>query len=193
LLAELLSLGRDVGIQFSLRQLEQPIALAAFAPDSMAPGDGAGSQLTRAEFERLSLLSELVRRVRAPTRHATSIASAHDVLGWARLRLVHLEHEELWVLCLDAKNTLNAAERVAQGGLHGCGVTPRDVLRPAVRNAAAAIVVVHNHPSGDPTPSQDDVTMTEHLAKACAVLGIPLLDHVVVARDGARSALAAVR
>jgi DNA repair protein RadC len=101
--------------------------------------------------------------------------------------LIELEHEEVWLLSLDARNRLRATTRVAQGGSHGCALTPQDVLRPAVRNGAAAIILVHNHPSGDPTPSRDDLAMTERVAKAGELLGIPVLDHIVVARDGARS------
>ncbi len=139
---------------------------------------------------RLLAALELGRRCFVERPVPETFDSHLDVLDWARARLVHLEHEELWLLCLDGRNRLKRAERVAQGGLLGCSVAPRDVLRPAVRNAAAAIVVVHNHPSGDPTPSPEDIYMTERLADACHVLGIPLLDHVVVARGGARSVAA---
>jgi DNA repair protein RadC len=139
----------------------------------------AEANLTRPQLQRLSWLVELVRRLKSPKQSPTRICSANDVLAWAQPNLVHLEHEELWLLCLDGKNALTAAERVAQGGLHGCGVTPRDVLRPAVRNGAAA------------TPSREDFEMTEQLARACALLGVPLLDHVVVARAGAQSAAVA--
>jgi DNA repair protein RadC len=144
-------------------------------------------ELQQRHATRLELLVELHRRATAPDRMPTRVRSVQDVLDWARPGLVELDHEELWLLCLNAKNALRCAERVAQGGLHGCSVTPRDVLRPAVRNAAAAVVVVHNHPSGDPTPSPEDYAMTRALAHACDVVGIPLLDHVVVARAGACS------
>jgi DNA repair protein RadC len=115
------------------------------------------------------------------------VASFDAVVDWATPRLAALDHEEVWVLCLDGRNGLVAALRVAQGGLHGCALTPRDVLRPAVRDGASAIVLVHNHPSGDPTPSVEDTQMTSALAVACEVVGIALLDHVVVARGGAAS------
>jgi DNA repair protein RadC len=144
--------------------------------------------LNRRRGQRWRLVMELHRRLLRPPEQAQRIRGVADVLSWARASLVHLEHEELWLLSLDAKNGLRAAERVAQGGIHGCAVTPRDVLRPAVRNGAAAVVVVHNHPSGDPTPSAEDITMTQALAQACMLLGIPLLDHVVVASGGACSA-----
>jgi DNA repair protein RadC len=71
--------------------------------------------------------------------------------------------------------------------LHGCALRPADVLRPAVEDAASGIVLVHNHPSGDPTPSLADVQMTRALAAACQILGLRLLDHVIVARSGAES------
>lgn len=110
-----------------------------------------------------------------------------DVVRWASGRLVGLEHEEVWLLCLNGRNGLKAAAKVAQGGIHGCALTPQDVLRPAVRNAATSVVIVHNHPSGDPTPSADDLQMTHTVGKACDLLGIVLLDHIVVAREGSAS------
>lgn len=115
--------------------------------------------------------------------------TASDVFEWARPRLGALEHEEIWVLCVDARTRLQATRQVGKGGLHGCAILPRDVLVPAVRDSAAAFVMVHNHPSGDPTPSREDIAFTRSLAQAGAMLGIPLLDHVVVARDAYRSLL----
>ncbi|HEX4341083.1 MAG TPA: DNA repair protein RadC [Polyangiaceae bacterium] len=116
-----------------------------------------------------------------------AVSSFDAVVDWARPRLATLEHEEVWLLTLDGRNGLLGATRIAQGGLHGCALTPRDVLRPALRDGGSAIVVIHNHPSGDPTPSPDDIKMTAALAVACDVVGIELLDHVVVARGGATS------
>jgi DNA repair protein RadC len=109
------------------------------------------------------------------------------VVSWARPRLATLDHEQVWLLCLDGQSCLKSARRIAQGGLHGCGLTARDVLHPAVRDAASAIVLVHNHPSGSPDPSAEDIRMTRALARACEVVGVALLDHVVVARGGASS------
>jgi DNA repair protein RadC len=116
-----------------------------------------------------------------------TVMSFDAVVAWARPRLATLEHEEVWLLTLDGRNGLLGATRIAQGGLHGCALTPRDVLRPAMREGGSAIVVIHNHPSGDPTPSSEDLRMTAALAVACEVVGIELLDHVVVARGGASS------
>ena len=140
---------------------------------------------------RLLAALELGRRVtlRALAEERKLVGSYEAVVGWARPRLAALDHEEVWVLGLDGRNGLRAARCVARGGLHGCALTPRDVLRPAVRDAASAIVLVHNHPSGDPEPSPDDVKMTRAVAAACDVVGIALLDHVIVARGGASSLL----
>lgn len=164
-----------------LEQLGGLGALWSLEPAEL--GDGMAAKQRR----RLLAAIELARRCLLTLPSRARLASHRDVLDWALGRLVPLEHEELWLLSLDARNCLKRADRVAQGGLHGCAVTPRDVLRPAVRNGASAVVVVHNHPSGDPTPSHDDLVMTRHLAEACDVVGIPLLDHVVVARGGSCS------
>ena len=117
------------------------------------------------------------------------LGSFDSVAAWARPRLAPLDHEEVWLLMLDGRNRLVAARRIAQGGMHGCALTPRDVLRPAVRESASAIILVHNHPSGDPNPSAEDVTMTRAVLEASEIVAVPLLDHVVVARGGAASLL----
>jgi DNA repair protein RadC len=112
------------------------------------------------------------------------IASSADVAAWASSWLCELEHEELWLLALDGRSRLRAVRCVAKGGLHGMGVRAADALRLALRAAASGFVLVHNHPSGDPTPSAEDIAFTRRIADAAAVVGIPLLDHVVVAREG---------
>lgn len=132
---------------------------------------------------------ELGRRVtlRSLSDEREVVGSFEAVAAWARPRLAGLDHEEVWLLCLDAKNALRSARRIAQGGLHGCALRPADVLRPALEDAASGIVLVHNHPSGDPNPSAADIDMTQALLEACQILGVYLLDHVIVARSGATS------
>ena len=111
------------------------------------------------------------------------------VEAWARSRLATLDHEELWVLALDGRHGLRAARRVASGGIHGLHVTARDPLRIALREAASAFVLVHNHPSGDPTPSDEDLAFTRAVVEGAAAIATPMLDHVVVARRRATSML----
>lgn len=121
----------------------------------------------------------------------STAASALDVARWARGRLASLAHEELWALLLDARNRIVGERMLARGGLHACAITARDVLRPVVREASSAFLLVHNHPGGDPCPSREDVAFTAQIAAGAATLGVTLVDHVVVAREGHVSMLEA--
>ena len=93
------------------------------------------------------------------------------------------------MLSLDGRNQLRAPRRVAMGGVHRLTVSPRDILAAAIADSASTFVLVHNHPSGDPTPSPDDVTMTRMTSAAGEVMGIPMVDHLVLAADGSYRSL----
>ena len=90
------------------------------------------------------------------------------------------DREYFIALYLDRKGKVNAANLVSMGGLHSSIVHPREVFKPALLTSSASIILAHNHPSGDPTPSQDDISITRRLAEAGSILGIEILDHVVV-------------
>jgi DNA repair protein RadC len=137
---------------------------------------------------RIAAAFELGRRAAQDVPLAWT-PDSRAVFVWARARLAALDHEELWVLALDGQHRVRAARRVASGGLHGIHVSVRDPLRFALREGASAMVLVHNHPSGDPTPSLEDLRFTEQLAAAADAVGTPLLDHVVVGGDRYRSML----
>jgi DNA repair protein RadC len=127
---------------------------------------------------------ELGRRVaRAPAETRWRVAHPRDVAERLGPAMRHLEREELRVLVLNTKNAVLAASTVYVGNLAGSSVRVGEVFREAVRRQAAALVVVHNHPSGDPTPSADDLRITAELVEAGRLLDIELLDHVVVAAD----------
>lgn len=138
----------------------------------------------RAAARRIVAAIELGRRAATDMSPPALIASSADVASWASARLTPLDHEELWLLALDGRSRVRAVRRVAKGGLHGLCVRAADPLRLALRAAASGFVLVHNHPSGDPTPSREDIVFTQGLAAAAAIVGMPLLDHVVVAREG---------
>ena len=142
-----------------------------------------------AKATRIAAAVELGRRalLRSLAEEREIFDCFERVVRWAQPRLGTLEHEEVWLLSLDGKYGLKSARRIAQGGLHGCALLTRDVLSPALRDGASAMVLVHNHPSGDPTPSVEDITMTRAVRVAAELVGVPLIDHVVVARTGARS------
>jgi DNA repair protein RadC len=157
---------------------------------------GIGGMATRrgigaAKAARLAAAFELGRR--AGLEHARAAALAFPdssaVDAWARPRLAPLEHEELWLLALDGLNGLRAARRVASGGLHGVHLTMRDPLRIALREGASAFLLVHNHPSGDPSPSDHDVAFSKSILEASMLVGTPMLDHVIVGRTGSSSML----
>jgi DNA repair protein RadC len=162
------------------------LGLSRLGAHAVAQAQGVG--LVKAS--RIAAGFELGRRLllRSSVSQRASLASSSEVARWARLRLAELDHEQVWVLALDGRNCLRAAKRVAEGGLHGCALDPRDVLRAVVREAASGFVLVHNHPSGDPAPSREDIDLTGTVARAASVVGTPLVDHVIVA-GGAHSSL----
>ena len=90
--------------------------------------------------------------------------------------------ENFIVLYLDARNRLIYKETVSIGTLNANLIHPREVFEPAVRNLAAQIIIAHNHPSGDPEPSEDDLVITKKLTEAGKILGIEVIDHIVVAK-----------
>lgn len=144
-----------------------------------------------AKAARLMAAVELGRRaVQDASREVVARMPNRDAVeAWARPRLCTLYYEELWLLALDGHHGLRAARRVASGGIHGLHVASRDALRVALREGASAFVLVHDHPSGDPTPSPEDLAFTRAIERAAALVGTPLLDHVVVARRRAISML----
>ncbi len=144
-----------------------------------------------AKAARVAAALELGRRA-SFAKSSTLSPRFHDatrVAAWAAHRLSSLDHEELWVLALDGASRLRAARRVAMGGIHGVSVAARDPLRVALREGASAFILVHNHPSGDPTPSKEDIEFTDRMARAGDIVGMPLIDHVVVADHGSASML----
>jgi DNA repair protein RadC len=128
-------------------------------------------------------VGEVARRVQADRLDAgvilSSAASVHAHFGPL---LVDEKRESFYAVMLDGKNRVVAKVRISLGSLGASIVHPREAFRSAVREAAAAVIFVHNHPSGDPTPSAEDRRTTERLRRAGEVMGIPVLDHVVVGR-----------
>jgi DNA repair protein RadC len=117
-------------------------------------------------------------------RAGDAVRGPADVFRHFHARLRGIRHERFLVLLLDGRHRLLREVVVSQGTLTASLVHPREVFRPALREAAAAVVLVHNHPSGDPTPSSEDREITTRLADAGELVGIPVLDHVVVAERG---------
>lgn len=117
-------------------------------------------------------------------RVGDAVLGPEDVFRHFHARLRDAPHERFLVLLLDGRHRVLREVVTSQGTLTASLVHPREVFRPALREAAAALILVHNHPSGDPAPSREDREVTVRLARAGEILGVPVLDHVIVAERG---------
>ncbi len=129
----------------------------------------------------LTAAFELGRRVeREDVESLDVVEGPSDAARWLRLVLGGLRQEGIAVLLLGARHQVLRAQLVALGALNAASIEPREVFRSAVATAAAAVVLAHNHPSGSPEPSQDDLRLTRRLAACGETLGVTLLDHLVL-------------
>ena len=125
----------------------------------------------------------LLRALEHPLRSRLGLTSSAAVRTYLRARLTALPREVFHVLFLDRRNRLIADERIGSGTVDHAPVYPREVVRRALELSASALLLVHNHPSGDPQPSSADVVMTRKVVEAARALGIAVHDHLVVAGD----------
>lgn len=128
-----------------------------------------------------------VRLARAPVIQRSVISSWDALLDYCRTSMATLATEQFRLLFLDRKNMLIADELQQKGTVDHTPLYPREVVKRALELHASAVIMVHNHPSGDPTPSRDDITMTRSVREALGAVGIQLHDHVVVGRKGCTS------
>jgi DNA repair protein RadC len=159
------------------------VPLSRAAPGELVGERGVGA----ARAARLAAAFELGRRGLDAVDRGEPLIAPAAVYRRLRSRLVGLAQEVAIALALDAHNHVIAEVEIGRGEATGVMVHPREVFRPLIRHGAAAGIVAHNHPSGDPTPSRDDRLLTRRLLEAGELLGIPLLDHVVIADRGYRS------
>jgi DNA repair protein RadC len=127
------------------------------------------------------------RMAQARVMQRSVISSWDDLMAYCRTVMAHRDTEQFRVLFLDRKNVLIADEAQGKGTVDHVPVYPREVARRALELNASALILVHNHPSGDPTPSGADVAMTEEVVRACAAIGVTLHDHVVIGRGAEAS------
>ncbi len=136
-----------------------------------------------AKVTQLKAALELGRRLLvASPEDKPTIQSPADVASLVGSEMSFLLQEEFWVLHLDTRNRVHRVLRLYRGSLNQATVRVGEVFREAVRANVAAIIAVHNHPSGDPTPSPQDIALTRTLVSAGKLLDIPLLDHLVIGR-----------
>jgi DNA repair protein RadC len=129
----------------------------------------------------------LVRAAREPLRERTVLSSWSAVLSYLRLSLAERTEEEVRVLFLGKSHRLIADECLGTGTVDQAPVYPREIARRALELSASAVILTHNHPGGDPSPSAADVAMTRAIVAALTPLGVTLHDHIVVGRDGTAS------
>lgn len=133
------------------------------------------------ELKLVEAAAHRLARAKVMQRHAISGWDA--LLDYCHTTMAHRETEQFRVLYLDRKNVLIADEEQARGTVDHVPVYPREVAKRALELNASALILVHNHPSGDPTPSQSDLDMTQKVDAACQALGLTLHDHLVIGRS----------
>jgi DNA repair protein RadC len=167
-------LGQDVALAAPVSTLARATALEI----------SALLGVSRARAARLVTAFELGRRGawNQPVRGQRCLdpATVHDIMK----DIAHEEVEEFHVVLLDVRGRLLGRRLVARGSLSQCPVSPRDALCPAVRDGAHGVIFIHNHPSGDPSPSFEDADLTERLRAAAELVGVVARDHVIVAAGG---------
>ena len=134
-----------------------------------------------AQAGRLVAILELSRRLQGPPAgERLRVTSPADGANLLLGRMAHLQQEELWVILLDTRNRVLDIATIYRGSLNTSVVRIGEVFRPAVEAPAAAVIVAHNHPSGDPSPSPEDVNVTRQIVQAGKLLDIELLDHLII-------------
>jgi DNA repair protein RadC len=181
LLSMMLGDGRSDTVRRLLASHPIPDGLWRVSADDLVALEGVGP----AGAARVLACLEMSRRAAAwRSSRRRSITTPEDVVDLCAVQLRGLDREHFWALALNTKNQLLRVLEVSVGSLNASIVHPRELFRDAVRASAASVVVVHNHPSGDPTPSGADIQLTRRLVRAGDVLGIEVLDHVVIGDGG---------
>jgi DNA repair protein RadC len=159
-------------------------ALARATPAELVSADGVGA----ARAAQLAAAFELGRRaLEEDSRSRPCVLDPADIYHRLRPRLGGLAQEVFVAIAIDRRNRVIAELEIARGLVDGVEVHPREVFRPLIRVAAVGAVVAHNHPSGDPTPSAEDIALTRRLRAVGEVVGIPIVDHIVLTGDSFRS------
>ncbi|UUZ89453.1 DNA repair protein RadC [Paenibacillus sp. P25] len=186
LLAVLLRTGtyRESAVSLGQRLLRESRGLRSLADMSL-------QQLTEikgiGEAKALQIQAgiELGRRMaRSSLSDTVTIRSPQDVASLLTEELRYLQKEHFVCLFLNTKNHVIGQETLSMGSLNASIVHPREVFRAAIKRSGASIVCAHNHPSGDPTPSPEDIELTRRLAEAGGIIGIEVLDHIVIGDRG---------
>jgi DNA repair protein RadC len=178
------------------RQDTKPLAKALLAqfgtlagvlgapPARIAEVKGAGPAVA----QDLKIVQAMLERASKGELHKRQVISSWSALvNYCRVAMAHEPREQFRVLYLDTKNQLIADEVMNQGTVDHAPVYPREIARRALEHSAAAVILVHNHPSGDPKPSAADVAITREIVAATSAVSVKVHDHLVIGRNGAES------
>jgi DNA repair protein RadC len=155
--------------------------IVSASPDSLREVEGIGEVSVVA----LKALQETAQRLLRPKMRETDVISSWSaLLDYLTARAAYDAIEQFRVLYLDRKNRIIADEALARGTVDHTPVYPREVVKRALELQASALIMVHNHPSGDPKPSRADIDMTNKVKEAAAIVGVTLHDHIIVSRGG---------
>lgn len=156
------------------------IAIMNMSPQEIASVHGVGLAKAAAIVAAVELGRRLSTRAAQKTE---KIEGPEDAAHYVMPMLRYEQKEHFLVILLDVRNRILATPTISVGGLTSSIAHPREVFQEAIRHSAAALILVHNHPSGDPSPSREDIQITKQMMKAGEIMGIPVLDHIVLAND----------
>jgi len=129
-------------------------------------------------------LSKRYENEKSGVNKINKITCAEDVFKLFHRRLRDKKQEHFFILMLNSQNNIIAEQEISKGVLDAAIIDPRAIFKPAIKNSAGKIILVHNHPSGNPEPSEEDLNITERIIKAGEEISIKVLDHVLIAKDG---------
>jgi DNA repair protein RadC len=152
--------------------------------DRASLGEISSTGVSPSTAIRLKAAMELGRRCLLPPPGRPRLTNSREVAEYFLPRLGNKEVEQFWCALLDTRNTLIRCITVATGTVNACFIHPREIFRPAITESATALILIHNHPSGELDPSEEDVSLTRRVSEAGSVVGIRVLDHVIIAPGG---------
>ncbi|SHJ95780.1 DNA replication and repair protein RadC [Anaerobranca californiensis DSM 14826] len=169
-----LQLAQEIIREFGLKGLAQ----MDIADLKEIPGIGL------AKATEIKAVFEIAARIQGKSISSKrQITCPKDVVEIMINKLQYLNQEHFYIVLLNTKNVIISYEEVSKGGLNIASIYPREVFNKAIKNSAARIILVHNHPSGDPTPSLEDINLTKRLIEVGKLTGIKVLDHIIVGQE----------
>lgn len=157
------------------------VSIMNISPQEIASVHGVGLAKAAAIVAAVELGRRLSTRA---AQKLEKIEGPEDVARYASPLLRFEQKEHFLVMLLDVRNRVLAMPTISIGSLTASVAHPREIFREAIRYSAANMILIHNHPSGDPTPSREDIQITKQMMKAGEIMGIPVLDHIIIAGDG---------